>query len=116
MRIVQFTADRAAPVSTYESVGASAVALGHGRGEIHVNAVHLEAGSSIGAHPTGYCQLFLVVQGRGWVAAADGSRVEIETGQGAFFGNGEVHSKGSETGMLAVMVQGTDIEATTESL
>lgn len=56
-------------------------------------------------------QLFLVMDGSGWVAGADGSRVTLSAGQGAFFENGARHSKGSESGMTALMVQVSSLRA-----
>jgi hypothetical protein len=115
MRVVDFTSDRADPISLFESVASSAVAIGHGGGEVHVYAVHFDKDSSIGTHPTGFCQLFLVVQGAGWAAGAEGHRVNLRVGQGVFFERGEMHSKGSEAGMIALMVQATHIDPTPES-
>jgi len=64
----------------------------------------------IGTHPTGFCQLFLIAQGAGWAAGADGKRMHLTAGQGVFFELGEEHAKGSDTGMVAIMVQTTHLE------
>ena len=71
MRLIDFRARRAAPIAEYDSVGAAAVPLGDGAGEAHAYAVHLAPGGAIGPHPAGFDQLFLVVEGSGWVAGAD---------------------------------------------
>ena len=110
MRIVEFSPEGTEPISLYQSIGASSVALGHGSGETHVYCVHFGPGGHIGSHLTGSCQLFLVVQGSGWAAGSNGVRIPLRAGQGAFFERGEVHSKGSETGMLSIMVQATELE------
>jgi len=112
MRLVEFTPHLAEPISLFESVASSSVAVGHGSGEVHVYAVHFRAAAQIGVHPTGFCQLFLVVQGSGWAAGEDGQRINLSAGQGVFFEKGEMHSKGSETGMVAIMVQATHIQPT----
>lgn len=83
---------------------------------LRINGIGDDTTLFVGAHPTGFCQLFMVVQGTGWVAAEDGVRVELRAGQGAYFEQGEIHSKGSDAGMLAIMVQGTAIAPTVESL
>ena len=114
MRVVEFSAKAAEPITLFESVAASSVSLGHGRGDLHVYCVHLGANGEIGAHPTGFAQLFLVVQGTGWAEGADGRRVALRAGQGAFFERGEMHSKGSETGMTAIMVQATRMKTDDE--
>jgi hypothetical protein len=105
IRIVHFSAADAEPIGLYSSVLASAVALGHGEDGSHVYAVHIEAGGEIGSHPAGVDQLFLVVQGSGWGAGADGVRHSLSALQGAFVPRGENHAKGSQAGMVAIMVQ-----------
>lgn len=105
IRLVDFTPELARSIPEFASSGASSVELAHGDGESHVYAVHIAPGGSIGPHPAGFDQLFLVVQGSGWVAGGEGTRVSVGANRGAFVPKGELHSKGSETGMLAVMVQ-----------
>jgi len=105
IRLFNFGSEAARTIELFNSVGASSVELAHGVGESHAYAVHVEPGGSIGEHPAGFDQLFLVVQGAGWVAGTDGVRHNVGTNKGAFVPKGEVHSKGSETGMLALMVQ-----------
>ncbi len=105
MEIVDFSPPRARPIERYESVAAASVALGAGRGETRVHCVHFEPGGSIGEHPTGSAQLFLVVSGSGWVRGGDGRRLELGAGQGVWIERGENHSKGSDDGMTAIMVQ-----------
>jgi hypothetical protein len=43
--------------------------------------------------------------GEGWAAGADGERVSLRPGEGAYFSPDERHSKGSELGMMVLMVQ-----------
>lgn len=109
MKIIAFSPAQAEPISLFESVGASSVPLGDGHGEAHVYCLHFEPGGQIGAHPTSFGQLFLVVAGSGWVSGGDGVRVELMAGQGAYFARGEQHTKGSEHGMIAIMVQVHDL-------
>jgi mannose-6-phosphate isomerase-like protein (cupin superfamily) len=110
MRVINFGADVAEPIGLFESVASSSVELGHGSGDVHVHCVHFAADAQIGVHPTGCRQLFLVVQGSGWAVGGDGTRVHLEAGQGVFFELGEVHSKGSDGGMIAIMVQASDLQ------
>ncbi len=105
MRMIEFAADVAVPIQTFKAVAAASVALGHGTGDVHVYCLHFAAGGQIGDHPAGFGQLFLVVAGQGWAAGADGVRVNLAAGQGVSFAPGEVHSKGSDAGMTAIMVQ-----------
>lgn len=105
IRLISFTADEARRIEQFDSRGASSVELAHGDGEAHAYAIHIEPGGVVGPHPAGFDQLFLVVRGSGWVAGADGVRQAVGLERGAFIPTGEVHSKGSDLGMLAVMVQ-----------
>jgi quercetin dioxygenase-like cupin family protein len=105
MRIIDFAPEHAAPVTAYGSRAASAQTLGAGHGEAYVYVVHIGAGGEIGPHPAGFGQLFLVVAGEGWVAGGDGVRRPVRAGQGAAIERGEVHAKGSLTGLSAVMIQ-----------
>ena len=111
MRIVEFSRSSAQPIELFGSISASSVRIADGNGEAHVYCLYFGPGGIIGEHPTGFEQLFLVVNGSGWVAGADGSRVTLNAGQGVFFENGERHSKGSEAGMTALMIQVSSLHA-----
>ena len=110
--ILNFSERRAETIELYKSVRASSVRLGDGDGEAHVYCVRFGPGGKIGAHPAGFGQLFLVIEGSGWVSGADGRRVEIFAGQGAYFARGEMHSKGSDVGMTAIMIQVKELQPT----
>lgn len=109
MQIVDVAAASAEPITAYNSVGAASLPLGDGHGEAHIYCVRFAAGGAIGPHPTGFAQLFLVIAGAGWVSGANGVRVPIACGQAAYFARGELHSKGSDTGMTALMMQVYDL-------
>ncbi len=110
MHIINFPRDHARPIDLFDAIDASNVHLGSGRGETHVYCLHFGVGGSIGPHPAGFAQLFLVVDGSGWVAGTDGVRTPLGAGQGAYFAPGEVHSKGSDPGMTVIMVQADELE------
>lgn len=63
----------------------------------------------IGPHAAGFGQILVALAGEGWAAGADGERRLLREGQAAFISRGEIHSKGSETGMTALMVQVRDV-------
>jgi quercetin dioxygenase-like cupin family protein len=108
--MVSFSAEQAEPIEHFESVGAASVRLGDGHGDAHVYCVRFEPGGKIGQHPARFGQLFLVVEGSGWASGQDGVRVELAAGQGAYFGRGELHAKGSDVGMTAIMIQVRELE------
>jgi len=112
MQMLSFGPERGEPITEYRSLYASAVALASGQGEAHVYCVHLDAGGEIGAHEAGFAQLFLVVAGSGWVSGPDGKRQVLGQCQGAFIARGELHSKGSASGLTAIMVQLAELTTT----
>jgi quercetin dioxygenase-like cupin family protein len=105
MKMIDFTNSHAEQIEAYGSVGAASVLLGSGEGEAHAYSIRFEPGGKIGEHVAGFGQLFLVIEGAGWVTGNDRERVELIAGQGAYFARGETHSKGSEFGMTAIMIQ-----------
>lgn len=111
MHLIDFIPARVTPISAYESHGAYALALADGRGEGHVYCIRIEPGGAIGPHEASFGQLFLVVAGTGWVSGVDGLRQPLGIGRGAFIERGEVHAKGSDGGLTAIMVQLTDLTA-----
>lgn len=105
MHLIRFSPEDSMPITAFGSVSARGHLLADGAGESHAYAIHIAAGGLIGPHVAGFDQLFLVVQGSGWASGADGVRVAVPAGCGAFFRRGELHAKGSESGLLAVMLQ-----------
>jgi quercetin dioxygenase-like cupin family protein len=102
---ITFDAARAEAVTAFGSAGASAIHLADGHGEGHTYVVRFDPGGFIGRHPAGFDQLFLVVEGQGWAEDGEGQRTKLATGEAALIRRGEVHAKGSETGLTAVMIQ-----------
>ncbi|MFZ2227482.1 MAG: AraC family ligand binding domain-containing protein [Candidatus Nanopelagicaceae bacterium] len=65
--------------------------------------------SLLGRHPTRMWQLFMVIEGFGWVSAEDHVRYPISTGQAVLLHPGEEHDSGSETGMsVLILASSTD--------
>ena len=112
MQVIDFSPEWAEPIHDYGSTGASRVPIGHGTGAMRAHCIHFRPGSNIGEHEAGPNQLFLVVEGEGWVAGADGRRLAVRRGQGALFEAGELHSKGSDSGMIAIVIQVSELSRT----
>lgn len=74
-----------------------------------IGIMTLDPGGLVGYHRALLDQLFLVVQGSGWVAGADRQRREITAGQAAFWREGEWHESGSEGGMIVVIIEGKSL-------
>ena len=114
MKIVRPTPSLAERIGTrpYEVTKVSSIELAVGDGEAHAYGLYFEPGGEIGPHEAGYGQLFFALSGDGWVAGGDGIRQPLATGEAAFIMRGEIHSKGSETGLSALMVQVRDLDLT----
>lgn len=110
MRVIEFDRSDANDVHEFASHNAKAVALGHGVGEAHAYCLFLGPGGVIGPHEAGFAQLFVVLKGTAWVAGADGVRRPVHSGQAAYIQRGEVHAKGSDVGLTALMLQVHDFE------
>lgn len=109
MQTINFSRQTMRSVDSYGSMGVANVRIGGGTGESHVYALRIDAGGNIGAHPAGYGQLFLVVEGEAWAAGPDGTRVTLPAGHGVYIEPGELHSKGSDTGASVLMVQAESV-------
>ena len=105
MNILELNSFATAPILDYQALSAHSASIGEGSGEIHIHWLRFEPGGKIGPHPAGFAQLFVPVAGSGWAAGADGQRRAITPGEAALFARDEVHSKGSDVGMSALMIQ-----------
>ncbi|MFZ5824564.1 MAG: hypothetical protein ACOY94_09575 [Bacillota bacterium] len=104
MQIIRFGPEQARPVVRYGSDFHMARVHTVG-GEIFVGAMYIPAGGLVGYHPATCPQLFMVVQGSGWVRAGLGERVEVSAGSAALWEKGEKHEAGSETGMNVIVLE-----------
>jgi quercetin dioxygenase-like cupin family protein len=110
MEIVRFAFGAAEKIGPrpYDVRLTSVIEFAEGAGEAHAYVIHFEPGGEIGAHEAGF-KIFFAAAGSGWVAGVDGERLALPEGAAALVHRGEVHSKGSETGMTALMVQVRDL-------
>ena len=74
-------------------------------GEAQIVCMYLDAKGLVGFHQATVRQLFLVVEGSGWVRGEAPERVPIVAGRAAFWEAGEWHESGSETGLTAIVIE-----------
>ena len=79
-------------------------------GTASVACFHLAAGGYVGEHEAVVGQLFCVVEGQGWVSGRDGRQKPIHAQQAAYWEPGEMHAAGSDSGLIAIVVEGNDFE------
>ena len=73
--------------------------------DAHISAMHVGPDGVIGYHQATLPQLFLVVQGDGWVRGRTAERTRIQAGQAIFWEAGEWHESGTETNMVAIVIE-----------
>ena len=73
--------------------------------EAVVSCAYLSSSGIIGYHQATLPQLFLVVQGQGWVRGEAAARISIQAGQAAYWETGEWHESGTKTGMTAIIIE-----------
>ena len=112
--LIRFDKSVATAVESYGARSTTSVHLGSGSGEAHAYVLYFEAGGEIGEHETGFGQLFVVVDGGGWVVSGS-DRHDVGIGDAVFLPRGVMHAKGSESGMTAVMIQMDDLEPSRQS-
>ncbi|GAA3183903.1 hypothetical protein GCM10020255_079360 [Rhodococcus baikonurensis] len=76
-----------------------------GGGEFRSHFAWCRPNSLLGKHSANLWQLYVVVDGSGWVAEGDGRQVSMATGEAVVWSPGEIHESGSDDGMLVVIVQ-----------
>jgi mannose-6-phosphate isomerase-like protein (cupin superfamily) len=96
-------------IRSHSSRGLAATRIAAGEGKIHLTCLTVEPGGVIGTHPATSAQLFLVIAGEGWIAGTDGRHIPIRTGWGVRWNAGEEHTSGTETGFIALAVEGAPL-------
>jgi quercetin dioxygenase-like cupin family protein len=110
MKILRFDRGLGKPIDRYRSTGFLLSPVVHLFGEAVVNCAYLEVNGVIGYHQAAASQLFLVMQGEGWVRGESSERIHIQSGQAAYWESGEWHESGTETGMTAIIIEAANID------
>ncbi|MDX8345051.1 cupin [Rossellomorea sp. YZS02] len=71
---------------------------------------YLEANSVLGMHPAMCDQLLMITSGSGWVRIEGEDKIEVEPGMAVFWQKGEMHESGSDTGMTAIVAEGSRLD------
>ncbi|MEL7435337.1 MAG: cupin domain-containing protein [Chloroflexota bacterium] len=101
-------------ITAYSSVGVNLTHIVKSLEAVSVVCIRLGADGRIGRHRTVGNQLFLVVEGAGEVSGADGIFHPIEAGQAAFWERKEEHETRTQTGLVALVIEGDNLELGTQ--
>lgn len=83
---------------------------------LHVGCMRLPPGGLVGSHRAATDQMFAAVEGEGWVRGSASERIPIEAGQAVFWESGEEHEAGTDTGLVAIVVEGEGLETNPEDM
>ena len=108
MELYRFDAAAGRPISAHGS-RLLQVPLTSPEGGMRAACFHLPPGGVIGRHEAATHQLLCVVTGEGWVSGPDSNRIPIAVGRAAFWGRGEEHETGTDTGLTAIVLEGQEL-------
>ncbi len=112
MVIFRFDSEMGKQITQYGSVNVILSRVLHVTAAADIRCFYLSAGGIVGYHQATTPQLFLVVNGAGWVRGESNERLAISVGQAAFWERGEWHESGSVDGMMAIVIEGENLEPT----
>ncbi|WHY69607.1 cupin domain-containing protein [Neobacillus sp. SuZ13] len=92
-------------ISNYSSVSALYSKIIKTEEPTNIGFIDIEQGGIVGYHIAPVPQLFIVIQGEGWIEGEDNTRITLKSGEGVFWEKGEGHTSGSETGLTALVLQ-----------
>lgn len=92
-------------ISNYNSVSAFYSKVIKTEEPTNIGFIDIEQGGIVGYHKAPVSQLFIVIQGEGWIEGEDNTRLTLKSGEGVFWEKGEGHTSGSETGLTALVLQ-----------
>ena len=108
MQISRFDAQVGKLIDRFESSGAMVTPVAR-PSTMQAVVMHIAPAGVVGYHQATHNQLFLVVAGQGWVRGESPERTPIAAGQAVFWSAGEWHESGSDTGMMAVVLEGPEL-------
>lgn len=83
---------------------------------VQVACMYLKPGELIGYHPATTHQVFAVVEGAGWVRGEGPNRIPLGKGRAAVWVTGEYHEAGTDTGMVAIVIEGDVVGGAPEAI
>jgi hypothetical protein len=110
MDIFRFDSAAGRAITQYGSVNVILSRILQVNVEASIRCFHLGAAGVVGYHQATTPQLFLVVNGIGWVRGESNERLAISAGQAAFWQKDEWHESGTAHGMMAIVIEGEKLE------
>ncbi|MNV96117.1 hypothetical protein D3C71_1910830 [compost metagenome] len=99
MRIFNFDKEAGREITNFNSIQVNFSKIALHNNPVHIGCFLIGAEGVVGLHPAAIHQLFVVVNGQGWVKGKEGEKFHIESGRAAYWEPDELHESGSEHGM-----------------
>lgn len=109
MKIFNFGKDNGKEITVFNSSNSRFSKIIQPHHSVHIGCIHIGPQGVVGSHPATVHQLFVVLNGQGWVVGREGIRYRIESGQAAYWEPEEMHESGSEEGMTVMVIEGEDL-------
>lgn len=110
MKFFRFDAVMRREIQQFGSKNVGITPIQRTDGPFSIGCLHFSSESVLGMHPATCPQLLLVVEGEGWVRVANGEKISVKKGVAVFWSPGEDHESGSDTGMVAFVVEGDHLD------
>jgi quercetin dioxygenase-like cupin family protein len=110
VKLFRFDATTGRPITHFNSVNLAISPIQRFDGHAQLGCMHLGPGGVVGYHQATSPQLFLVVQGAGWVRGEDPVRHPIMAGHAAFWQTGEWHESGTDGGMMVMVCEADSLD------
>lgn len=108
MKIYKCNKEHGKKIEKYQSRFATYIKMAQ-TNEAAIGYMYIEGEGTVGYHEAPIPQLFIVVEGEGWVTGENKKRIPIKRGEAALWEKGEWHTSGSETGMAAIVIQSEEL-------
>lgn len=110
MKIYRFDRETGKPIEQFGSSAAIISTVARLNESTHVHCIYLEAKGMVGSHPAENPQLFMVVQGQGYLRGEGTLRTTIQAGQAIFWEKGEWHETSTDSGMVAIVLESQHLD------
>jgi quercetin dioxygenase-like cupin family protein len=105
MQVLNFGPEMGNKIRNYNSLFATYSKVLRTEESTNIGFINIEKGGVVGYHQAPVPQLFIVVNGEGWVEGEDKNRIYLKSGEGVFWKKGEGHISGSDKGLTALVLQ-----------
>ncbi|WP_235864042.1 cupin [Sutcliffiella halmapala] len=84
MKILDFSKEIGSSIGNYNSISAFYSKIMKTQEPTNIGLIHIDQGGVVGYHEAQVPQLFIFVQGEGWVEGEENQRKLLKKGQGVF--------------------------------